>query len=86
MLIGPGETLLHLVSFRRQKSRYVHSACATLQGGVQPQHHWVHTSLDSTPHGAVLTTEGIDMRFSTDRESLIPQDVFVGPVNLTRTV
>ena len=33
-----------------------------------------------------VTTEGIDMRFSTDRESLIPRDVFVGPVKLTRTV
>ncbi len=33
-----------------------------------------------------VTTEGIDMRFSVDRESLIPQDVFVGPVKLTRMV
>jgi CubicO group peptidase (beta-lactamase class C family) len=33
-----------------------------------------------------VTTEGIDMRFSIARESLVPQDVFVGPVNLKRMV
>lgn len=33
-----------------------------------------------------VTTEGIDMRFLTARESLVPQDVFVGPVKLTRMV
>ena len=35
----------------------------------------------------VVTTEGIDPGwFGTARESLVPQDVFVGPVKLTRTV
>ena len=33
-----------------------------------------------------VATEGIDMRFSVDRESLVPQDLFVGPVKLTPTV
>ena len=33
-----------------------------------------------------IATEGIDMRFSVDRESLVPQDLFVGSVKLTPTV
>ncbi len=33
-----------------------------------------------------VATEGIDMRFSVERESLIPQDVFVGPVKPSRMV
>ena len=33
-----------------------------------------------------VAMEGIDMRFSIARESLVPQDVFVGPVKVSRTV
>ena len=33
-----------------------------------------------------VAMEGIDMRFSTARESLLPQDIFVGPVRRSSMV